>query len=91
MLCFFALWTINHGNGIRQNSARRRDETTYACRINSRISKTSAIDTFCDKLNPQKTYTLQGKIKDRTSVVVINFVIIGKPAENRLQKTDIKE
>jgi hypothetical protein len=53
----------NGGNDIRKNTARRRDETTYQHRINSRISKTSAIDTFCDKLDLQKTYTPQGKIK----------------------------
>ena len=34
-------------------------------RINSRISKTSAIDTFCDKPNLQKTYTPQGKIRGK--------------------------
>ena len=84
-------WYQNDGNDIRQNTARRRDETTYKCRINSRISKTSAIDTFCDKPNLQKTYTPQGKIGGQKGGFVIDFVIIWKLAENRSQKHDMKE
>ena len=47
-------------------------------------------DTFCDKLDLQKTYTTQGKIGGQMSGFVIDFVIIRKSAENRSQKYMIK-
>ena len=48
-------------------------------------------DTFCDKLDLQKTYTPQGKIGGQKGGFVIDFVIIWKLAENRSQKHDMKE
>ena len=34
-------------------------------------------DKICDNFDPQKTYMRTGKIKGRTAVIVISFVIIG--------------
>ena len=34
-------------------------------------------DTICDNFDPQKNYMRTGKIRGRTDVIVISFVIIG--------------
>ena len=52
-----------------RNTARRRDETAYECRINSWIRKTTAIDTFCDNWNSQKTSS--HKEKSRVEQVLL--------------------